>query len=268
MPPPRRSITGRIGLLTLVLAASLSSADDASPSEAAARAALEKLAARHATMTTMRGSFIQEIHTPLAKKPLVSRGEMFFRREPACAVFELLEPRRSTIRFDEKSYRIYRPAEERAETFVFKSDDLAGSFVRVFAPRAQEREKVFRVADCREITLTVPKPSATSEPEDPSDGVVDGSGKGAPPTSIGESAPIAALQITLHPLRKDLENHFKELQLVVSPDDGALHRVAYTNAQGDTIVITLQGLELDPKLDPKRFDETLPPGTRTKVHVL
>ncbi len=207
-----------------------------------AKAALEKLAARHAKLSTMSGSFVQEIRTPLSRKPITSEGTLTFQRKPACAVFELSKPRRSIVRFDERSYRVYRPEEKRAETFIFKANDLASAFVQVFAPKAKEMEKIFRVASSR----SVPGNAAAKN----------------------EADKLPALEIVLQPLDKKFENHFVELRLVIEPTLGGLRQIAYTNAQGDTVAILIRDLKIDPKVDPKLFDPALPEGTTTKVHRL
>ncbi|MEM7261584.1 MAG: outer membrane lipoprotein carrier protein LolA, partial [Planctomycetota bacterium] len=151
-----------------------------------AKKALEKLADRHASAKTLRGNFEQQIHTPLAKKPLRSTGTLFFRRDPACAVFVIDKPRRSIVRFDDTSYRVHRPEEKKAETFLFGDDDLAGSFVRVFAPSKGEMEKVFAIIRTEEFA-----PSDSNLPK--------------------------LLEVTLAPKQKKLQAHFTQLALTVDP---------------------------------------------------
>jgi outer membrane lipoprotein-sorting protein len=195
---------------------------------AGAREVLDALARKQADLKTLRGSFVQSIRTPLAKEPIVSEGTMAFRREPPCAVFVLTSPRRSIIRFDEKSYRVYRPAEEKAEEFLFDRDDLAGAMVRIFSPEVSKMEKTFEIE--------------------------------------GSKIEDDVSTITLRPLRDDVRAFMTHLTLRISVSELMIQGVEYESAEGDRVMIELKDLELDPKLEASLFDKKLPPGTKVQVH--
>lgn len=193
---------------------------------------LERMAEKHRKLQVMAASFVQRVQTPLMRKPIVSRGRMLFRREPACAVFELAEPRRSICRFDATSYQVYRPGRREAERFLFTDGDLAGALVRVLAPKgADEIEKSFRIVR-----------AATK----------------------GEKGQLR--EIALEPLRKSLADFMTELTLTVASGDLTISEIRYRNRDGDRVRIQITDYAMNPRIDPQRFEKDLPKGTKLRVH--
>ncbi len=194
------------------------------------RRALDALAKKHLEVVSLKADFVQEIRTPLVRKPIVSGGEMVFRRKNPCAVFFLKEPRVSQVRFDERSYQVYRPAEKRAERFLFREGDLTSGLVKIFTPEASEMEKVF---DLKKVTEK--------------DGF---------------------LSVTLSPRDKGLTSFLTLLTLVVSEDDAVLREIAYTNVEGDEVRIKISNMVVNPSLADGLFQKDPPVGVRLTVRRL
>lgn len=194
------------------------------------RRALDALAKKHLEVVSLKADFVQEIRTPLVRKPIVSRGAMVFRRENSCAVFFLKEPRVSQVRFDERSYQVFRPAEKRAERFLFEEGDLTSGLVKIFTPEAAEMEKVF---DLKEVVEK--------------DGF---------------------LSVSLSPKDKGLTSFLTRLTLVISEKDAGLREIAYANMEGDEVRIKISNMVVNPSLDDDLFRKDPPEGVRLTVRRL
>ncbi|MEM7167137.1 MAG: outer membrane lipoprotein carrier protein LolA [Planctomycetota bacterium] len=219
-------------------ASSRAFAQESDPSHAAAKEAatakraqevLDRLALKQQSLQTMTADFRQEVTTPLTLRPIVSKGKLSFRREPACACFTITEPRPSIVRFDADSYQVYRPREKRAERFLLEDGDLAAALVQVLAPRTTELQKSFRA-------------TATE---------VDGN-----------------VVVELHPTAAEMQRYFTRLSLTVDDKKTELRAIGYRNKDGDTVEITLSDVQLDPQLDATTFSAALPEGTEVLVHQL
>ncbi len=210
------------GLVLLAGAAGLFAQE--SPGDQAARAALKKLAARMKDIRTLTASVTQSRRTELLDKPIVSSGTMAYRRDPAMLVFHLTEPRRVEIVLDRTSYQVYRPEEKRLERIEFEGEDVTARILMVFEPRMDDVGKAFTVKG-----------------GDSRDGLIE---------------------VRLESSDERFRKRMKEIVLTVAEADGSLHRIRYTDAEGDDVQFDLSQVVLNPELPPDAFQLQVPEGTR------
>jgi len=206
-----------VGLI-LVLAVQDPSAD------AAAKAALEKLAAKMKDVRTLTASVTQSRKTELLDKPIVSSGTMAYRRDPARLVFHLTEPRQAEIHLDKSSYQVYRPDEKRLERIDFEGGDVTAKILMVFEPKAEEIGKAFTVK--------------------------------------GGDVRGGAIDVHLESSDERFRKRMKKIVLTIVEADGALRRIAYTDAEGDEVQFDLDKVEVNPPLPADAFALKIPEGTR------
>jgi outer membrane lipoprotein-sorting protein len=192
------------------------------------RKTLQALADKHRDVRSLQAGYVQERRSALMEKPLVSKGTLFWRREPGCLVFDVTEPRRSRIRLDATSYQVHRPDERQAERFQFASNELARSLFQVFAPEPAKLEEALRLESYE---------------------VEEGVGT-----------------LRLRPVAERLKAFLGSLSLAVRLADTTLVRVAYTDGEGDEVRIELSDLKRNPAIDPSVFEARVPEGTRWIVH--
>jgi outer membrane lipoprotein-sorting protein len=166
----------------------------------------------------------QSRKTELLDKPIVSSGSMSYRRDPARLVFHLTEPRKAEIHLDKSSYQVYRPDEKRLERIDFESEDVTAKILMVFEPKADEIGKAFTVKG---------------------GGVRDG-----------------AIDVHLESSDERFKKRMKKIVLTIAEADGALRRIAYTDAEGDEVQFDLDKVEINPQLPADAFVLKTPEGTR------
>jgi outer membrane lipoprotein-sorting protein len=208
-------------LLALVV---LLPAPQGRPADAAAEAALKKLAARMRDARTLTANVVQSRKTELLDKPIVSSGSMAYRREPAQLMFRLTEPRHAEILLDKASYQVYRPDERRLERIDFEGEDVTSRILLVFEPKSEEVGKAFRVTG-----------------RDPRDGRID---------------------VVLEASDERVRKRMKQIVLTVAEADGTLSRIAYIDAEGDEVQFELSQVVVNPDLPPDAFSLKVPEGTR------
>lgn len=177
---------------------------------AGGRAALQALGKAQASVKTLRASYVQERSSALRKRPLVSRGTLLFRADPPCIVFEVQEPRRARIRIDERAYEVWRPDERQLERFVLESPDLPRALFQSFRPELDLLESRFVVQD-------------------------------------GASDAMRH-EVRLVPKDEKVKSYLTTLTLTIAARETALEQIAYTDGQGDRVVIRLERAERDPAL--------------------
>jgi outer membrane lipoprotein-sorting protein len=199
------------------------SAQDA-PADAAAKAALQKLASKMKDVRTLTATVVQSRRTELLDKPIVSSGTLAYRREPAHLVFHLTEPRRAEIHLEKSSYQVYRPDEKRLERIDFESDDWTSRILMMFEPKPEEIGKAFAV-----------KGGASRE---------------------------GAIEVQLESSDERFRKRLRKIVLTVAEGDGTLRRIAYTDAEGDEVQFDLAHVEVNPVLPPDAFLLKTEEGTR------
>lgn len=195
-----------------------------SSTDAAAQAALRKLADRLREAKTLSARVVQQRRTELLDQPIVSSGRMFYRREPARLVFDLTEPRKAEIHMDRGSYQVYRPDEQRLERTDFGGEDVAGKILMVFEPRAEDLGKAFTVRG-------------------------------------GESRD-GRIEVRLEPADEKVRKRLRRVTLTIGESDGALSRMSYVDGDGDEVTFELHDVVINPELPPERFALKVPEGTR------
>ena len=194
------------------------------PADAAAKAALQKLSAKMKDVRTLTASVIQSRKTELLDKPIVSSGTMAYRRESARLIFHLTEPRKAEILLDKSSYQVYRPDEKRLERIDFESEDVTAKILMVFEPKADEIGKAFTVK--------------------------------------GGEVREGAIEVQLESSEERFRKRMKKIVLTIAEADGALRRIAYTDAEGDEVQFDLTKVEVNPELPADAFILKTPEGTR------
>ena len=215
--------------LVLPLAAAGDDAPEAGP-HAAARAAIERMAAGLEGVRILRGDYVQTQESLLLAEPIVSKGRLHIRREPGCLLLEIAEPRRVRIRSDATTHQIHHPDLGRAERWVFESNEATKALLQCFSSDARRLEQTFAIRASK----------STEE----------------------------AIEIAMEPRNEDVGRLLTELRLTIRTADARLVLVAHSNPEGEEVRIDVLTLELDPELDDPAalFDAPLPDGCRLMVH--
>lgn len=194
------------------------------PIDAAARDALQKLAAKMKDVRTLTADVVQSRRTELLDQPIVSSGTMAYRRDPARLVFHLTEPRKAEIHLDKTSYQVYRPDEKRVERIDFETEDVTTRILMVFEPKADDIGKAFTIK--------------------------------------GGAAKDGQIDVHLESSDERFRKRMKQIVLTIATADGALRRIAYTDAEGDEVQFELSKVQLNPGPAAEEFDLKIPEGTR------
>ena len=210
-----------LGML-LLLGATASAQDP--PADAAAKAALRKLADRFKEARTLSARVTQSRKTELLDKPLLSQGLMYYRRDPARLVFLLTVPRKAVVHMDRTSYQVYRPDEKRLERTDFENDDVTGKILMVFEPKPDDLGKAFAIRG-----------------GDSKDGLVE---------------------VRLEPSDEKVRKRLQRVSLTIAEADGALRRLSYFDAEGDEVTLELADVAINPDLAPELFTLQVPEETR------
>lgn len=207
----------------LLLLPAFAAAQD-SPADAAAKAALRKLADRFKEARTLSARVRQSRRTELLDKPIVSSGMMYYRRDPARLVFRLTEPRKAEIHMDRTSYQVYRPDEKRLERTDFENDEVTGKILMVFEPKPDELGKSFAVR--------------------------------------GGESKDGRIEVRLEPADEKVRRRLKRVSLSIAEADGALGRLSYFDGEGDEVTLDLSDVAINPDLAADLFALQVPEGTR------
>ena len=196
--------------------------------EDSAKEALRRLSARLEKAETLSCKMTQSRTTALLEKPLVSKGTLYYRRNPGRLVFRLTEPRTTEIHLDRTTYQVYRPSENRLERTKFEDEAIGAHLLDVFRPKVESIEKRFTV-------------KATAKED-------------------GET------EIHLVPTDDKIRRRLAALTLTVHGPDATLRRIVTTDADGDTVRLDLTDLSINPQLPKETFDLKVPEGTRVLQH--
>jgi hypothetical protein len=193
----------------------------------AARAALGRVAKKLEGVRELRADYTQEQHSLLLEEPLVSRGRMHLRAEPGCIVLELDEPRRALIRSDARTHQIYHPERQRAERFLFESNELARALLACFSADLERIEEIFTIA------------------------------------AYAEDAEQRRARVELVPRREEVRAALRALTLELDLEQLLPVRIVQVNSEGEEVRLDLARIVLDPERAPGEtpiFDRPLPPG--------
>lgn len=196
-----------------------------------ARAAVARTAESLEEVTLLRADYVQRQSSLLLAEPVVSKGRMSLRTDPGCLVLELTEPKALLVRSDATSHQIYDPAANRAERYLFESNEVAKALLACFSGELSKLEEVFEFVSIE---------------------------KGEESTTLG-----------LRPRTKRVRAMIESLRIELRAKDGAVVGIAYDNAEGEEVSMTLSKLELDPEVTEEErgvFDRPLPEGVELLVH--
>ena len=208
----------------LLLVSALADGTQDAPSDAAAKAALQKLADRFKEARTLSARVSQSRKTELLDKPLVSSGMMYYRRDPARLVFRLTEPRKAEIHMDRTSYQVYRPDEKRVERTDFENDDVTGKILMVFEPKPDDLGKTFAIR--------------------------------------GGGSKDGRVEVRLEPSDEKVRKRLKRVSLTIAEADGTLQRLSYFDGEGDEVTLDLSDVVINPDLAQELFALQVPGGIR------
>lgn len=209
-----------IGLLVLLLVA-------APERFASERELLERFARAQAKVERFRAEFRQERRSALSRKPLLSSGALYFRRDLKCLLFRTEKPIRVDLRIDETSYQVYRPRTKKAERFIFHGPSPGRTLLQVFGARILELRAAFEI--------------------------------------VGASREEDLVKIALRPRSKDLRRSLPLLELHLHNKSATLRAVHYSNRDGETVTIRIGAIDSDAKVKRELFRKDPPKGTSLRV---
>ena len=189
---------------------------------------LEAVDAAMAKVIDLRANFEQRRHTPLLKKPLISKGTVLTKGNQVRWDTEV--PRPSSLLIDDESIRMYYPADKLLEIYPvgegFK--DLGG------APLP-------RLADLR-TRYDISRIS---------------------PTELGASADDPNLiALLLTPTNESLKQHVASVKVLLDESQTAATRVIMTDSEGDQTELIFSNIRLNAGVRDDEVHFKVPPGVR------
>jgi len=112
---------------------------------AKARKTLKQFASTLDEAKFLAADYRQVRETFLFGTPIISKGHMRLRREPACIRMDVREPKVAIIRSDATSHLTWHEGKPRAERLIFESNETAVTLVRLLTGDVAELEKVFAI---------------------------------------------------------------------------------------------------------------------------
>ena len=193
---------------------------------ASARKTLKQFASALDEANFLAADYRQVRETFLFGTPIVSKGRMRLRREPACIRMDVREPKVAIIRSDATSHLTWHEGKPRAERLVFESNETAVTLVRLLTGNVAELEKIFEI-----------KSYSTEE---------------------------GVSKIGLVPIEKELAKQLKRLDLQIDAKTSLPLAVEHQNRDGEEVRIELSSTVVSKELpDAARiFDSPLPKGIK------
>ncbi len=115
------------------------------PDLVAARATLAAFSAKLSDAKFIAADYRQIRETFLFGTPIISKGRIQLRREPACLRMDVREPKAAIIRSDATSHLTWHAGKERAERLEFKRNETAVTLVRLLTGEVKDLEKLFEI---------------------------------------------------------------------------------------------------------------------------
>lgn len=183
--------------------------------------------ARGADVRDLSADFVQEKHTPLLKKPLVSSGTI--RIKGTAALWQTDKPEPTVMRIDEKEVKLFYPKQKVVEVFAL-GDRMASLAASPF-PR-----------------LSVIKQHFSFE-------------RMAAKELMGDKADEAKqLALRMRPIEESLKKHIDEVAVVLDVETGLVLRAQTIDGDGDRIVMTFSNLRKNTGLTDADLEMTVPAG--------
>ena len=170
----------------------------------AGRALLAKASAALEGVSHSRARYTQTQNLATLLRPRVTRGTLYFRREPACLLLHVDPDAVLRIRMDETSHLVVRPRDKRAERYLFDDNHLNRALMRCFTSEIGKLEEAFEIKAHR---------AAAEEG--------------------------GAAQLDLVPRDEKTKAFLTLLTLTIDPK-GAIRAIDYADAGGDRVTIELE----------------------------
>jgi outer membrane lipoprotein carrier protein len=183
---------------------------------------LEAWDRRQQETETLVARFTERKELKLLAKPVVSRGEFYYSR-PNRVRWEYLEPDRKVFVITEEMYTAYYPALKRAEEVPIKK--FVGKRLFRFLGVGQKIGDLARYYDFR------------LAPESDVQG-----------TSL----------LLLTPRKRSVAGHVAEMKIWVDTDTSLPRQLQYVEADGDTTLLTFEGMQSNTAIEAARFHVDLP----------
>jgi outer membrane lipoprotein-sorting protein len=202
--------------------------DAASPGDGAFEKRIESIDRAMEKIVDLRADFEQRKHTPLLKKPMISRGSLLVKGQSVR--WDTREPRRSTMRISNGRLRMYYPDDQLLEVYPVREDmkDLGGApLPRLLALRARF-----------EITAASVKELGAEE--------------GNP----------HLLAVLLVPKGEEMRRHVQSVRVLIDDTGPVATRVVMTDAEGETTEISFSHIRINAGVEQDEIELHLPEGVR------
>lgn len=177
----------------------------------ALREQLETMDAKLAEVEDFEAAFVKARHTPLLKKPLVSRGVVKATRD--VVLWETTEPRRSRTLIADDEVKLYDLEQERVEVYPLTGE--MADFGASPLPRFNELARRFEIEQ----------------------GSV-------------EDHPGGVISVNLTPRSAELREYIERLSMTFDVERAEIINVSFHQGEGELTSYTFDSVTLDPGLDP------------------
>jgi outer membrane lipoprotein-sorting protein len=183
--------------------------------------------ARGANVRDLTADFLQEKHTPLLKKPLVSSGTI--KIKGSAALWTTTQPEPPVLRIDDKEVKLLYPKQKVLE--VFATGDQMGTLAASPFPRLSVIKKHFTFEQIPAKEL------------------------------MGDSADeTKQLALRMRPVDDSLKKHLVEVAVVLDVSTGLVLRAQTIDGDGDRIVLTFSNMKTNTGLTDADLELTVPAG--------
>jgi outer membrane lipoprotein-sorting protein len=206
-------------------------ADDAPPAGVDANLwkRMLEVDARGANVRDLTADFVQEKHTVLLKRPLVSKGTI--KIKGSAALWTTSEPEPTVMRIDDKEVKLLYPKQKVME--VFATADRMGALAASPFPRLSLIRQHFTFEQMAAKEL------------------------------MGEAADEGKqLALRMRPIDQTLKKHIDEVDVVLDVASGLVLRAQTIDGDGDRIVLTFSNMRTNVGLTDADLDLATPPGVK------
>lgn len=199
-----------------------------SPVDGAFEKRIESIDRAMEKIVDLRADFEQRKHTPLLKKPMLSRGSLLVKGQSVR--WDTREPRRSTMQISAGRLRMYYPDDQLMEVYPAREDmkDLGGALLpRLLALRARF-----------EITAASQKELGAEE--------------GNP----------HLLAVLLTPKDEAMRRHVQSVRVLIDDTGPVATRAVMTDAEGEMTEISFSHIRINAGVGQEEIELQLPEGVR------
>lgn len=229
-----RLCAARIALafVTCLPAAALAQEAATAPTTQAAEATLldelQTLQGKLASVQDLTTTFVQEKHTALLRKPLVSSGRI--RMAGRVMRWDTEKPAASSMLITDTSIELFYPKQKLLE--IYPVDEQLGRLAASPVPRIDVMRQHFSFA---RLNVADIDPAAAAD---------------------------RFVALELEPKQETLREHIERVRLLIDRESGYLARMEMIDADGDNTIIRFSDVRLNTGIDAKELALELPKGTR------